>query len=115
MRKKLSVFVVLLLAAILSGYMLNEFLKKAGLENIFEFDLSEEDDEESLFQIPMVYIDHSLSILRISLFNPLGYIYNAIVKTLQIFISRPFLGLCSHGYGKWPKSGSMAFLKPCMG
>lgn len=49
MRKKLSVFVVLLLAAILSGYMLNEFLKKAGLENIFEFDLSEEDDEESLF------------------------------------------------------------------
>jgi hypothetical protein len=49
MRKKLSLLVALLLAAILSGYMLNEFLKKAGLEDIFEFDLSEEHEEESLF------------------------------------------------------------------
>lgn len=44
--KKINVVFVLLLAAILSGYMLNQFLKKAGLEDIFEFDLSEEDDEE---------------------------------------------------------------------
>ena len=48
MRKRLPVVVVLLVTAILSGYMLNEFLKKAGLQDIFEFDLSEE-DEESLF------------------------------------------------------------------
>jgi hypothetical protein len=48
MNKKLSALVVLLLAAILSGYMLNQFLKKAGLEDIFDFDLDEE-DEESLF------------------------------------------------------------------
>ena len=38
--------VVLLLAAILSGYMLNQFLKKAGLDDIFDFDLDEEIDEE---------------------------------------------------------------------
>jgi hypothetical protein len=44
--KKIKVFAVLLLAAILSGYMLNQFLKKAGIEDIFEFDLSEEHDEE---------------------------------------------------------------------
>jgi hypothetical protein len=44
--KKINVFVVLLLAAILSGYMLNQFLKKAGLEDIFEFDLDEEIDNE---------------------------------------------------------------------
>jgi hypothetical protein len=46
MKKKLSALVVLLLAAILSGYMLNQFLKKAGLEDIFDFDLDEEIDEE---------------------------------------------------------------------
>ena len=46
MRKRLPVVVVLLVTAILSGYMLNEFLKKAGLEDIFEFDLDEEIDEE---------------------------------------------------------------------
>jgi hypothetical protein len=44
--KNIRVFVVLLLAAILSGYMLNQFLKKAGLESIFDFDLDEEIDEE---------------------------------------------------------------------
>ena len=44
--KKINVLVVLLLAAILSGYALNQFLKKAGLSDIFEFDLSEEEDEE---------------------------------------------------------------------
>ena len=46
MKNKLSALVVLLLAAILSGYMLNQFLKKAGLESIFDFDLDEEIDEE---------------------------------------------------------------------
>lgn len=46
MKKKINVLVVLLLAAILSGYMLNQFLKKAGLQDIFDFDLSEEDEEE---------------------------------------------------------------------
>jgi hypothetical protein len=44
--KNIRVLVVLLLAAILSGYMLNQFLKKAGLESIFDFDLDEEIDEE---------------------------------------------------------------------
>ena len=44
--KNIRVFVVLLLAAILSGYMLNQFLKKAGLDDIFDFDLDEEIDEE---------------------------------------------------------------------
>ena len=44
--KKINVLVVLLLAAILSGYMLNQFLKKAGLEDIFEFDLDEDIDNE---------------------------------------------------------------------
>jgi hypothetical protein len=43
--KNIRVLVVLLLAAILSGYMLNQFLKKAGLESIFDFDLNEEDEE----------------------------------------------------------------------
>jgi hypothetical protein len=43
--KSIRVLVVLLLAAILSGYMLNQFLKKAGLEDIFDFDLNEEDEE----------------------------------------------------------------------
>jgi hypothetical protein len=46
MKKKINMIVVLLLAAILSGYMLNQFLKKAGLDNIFDFDLDEEIDEE---------------------------------------------------------------------
>ena len=44
--KKINVLVVLLLAAILSGYALNQFLKKAGLEDIFEFDLDEDIDNE---------------------------------------------------------------------
>jgi hypothetical protein len=44
--KNIRVLIVLLLAAILSGYMLNQFLKKAGLESIFDFDLDEEIDEE---------------------------------------------------------------------
>lgn len=44
--KNIKVFTVLLLAAILSGYMLNQFLKKAGLDDIFDFDLDEEIDEE---------------------------------------------------------------------
>ena len=44
--KNIRVLVVLLLAAILSGYMLNQFLKKAGLEDIFDFDLDEEIDKE---------------------------------------------------------------------
>jgi hypothetical protein len=46
MKKKLPVLFVLLATAILSGYMLNQFLKKAGLEDIFDFDLDEEIDEE---------------------------------------------------------------------
>jgi hypothetical protein len=46
MKKKINMIVVLLLAAILSGYMLNQFLKKAGLDDIFDFDLDEEIDEE---------------------------------------------------------------------
>jgi hypothetical protein len=45
MKKKINVLVLLLLAAILSGYMLNQFLKKAGLEDIFNIDLNEDDEE----------------------------------------------------------------------
>jgi len=45
MKKKINVLVLLLLAAILSGYMLNQFLKKAGLEDIFNIDPDEEDEE----------------------------------------------------------------------
>lgn len=46
MKNRINTFVVLLLAAILSGYTLSKFLKKAGLEDIFQFDLSEEHEEE---------------------------------------------------------------------
>jgi hypothetical protein len=45
MKKKINVLVLLLLAAILSGYMLNQFLKKAGLEDIFNIDPDEEDED----------------------------------------------------------------------
>ncbi len=44
MNKKFMSLVVLLATAILSGYALLTFLKKAGIEDIFEFDL--EEDEE---------------------------------------------------------------------
>jgi hypothetical protein len=37
---------VLLATAILSGYAMFSFLKKAGLDDIFDFDLGEDIDEE---------------------------------------------------------------------
>ena len=47
MRKRLPVVLVLLVTAILSGYMLLEFLKKAGFKDAFDFDLNEDIDEEA--------------------------------------------------------------------
>jgi len=49
MNKKLTSLVVLLATAILSGYALFTFLKKAGIEDIFDFDLVEDIDDEELF------------------------------------------------------------------
>ena len=46
MNKKFMSLVVLLATAILSGYALLTFLKKAGIEDIFEFDLGEDIDED---------------------------------------------------------------------
>jgi hypothetical protein len=39
---------VLLVTAILSGYLLLEFLKKAGFQNAFDFDLFEDIDQEDI-------------------------------------------------------------------
>jgi hypothetical protein len=44
--KNLKVIGVLLATAIATGYLLNEFLKKAGVEDIFDFDLSEDIDND---------------------------------------------------------------------
>lgn len=46
--KKFRVIGVLLATAVLSGLALNYFLKKAGLEQSFNFDLFEEDNEEHI-------------------------------------------------------------------
>jgi hypothetical protein len=46
MNKKFNSLVVLLATAILSGYAMFSFLKKAGLDDIFDFDLGEDIDEE---------------------------------------------------------------------
>ena len=45
MNKKFTSLVVLLATAILSGYALFTFLKKAGIDDIFAFDLDDEDEE----------------------------------------------------------------------
>jgi len=44
--KSLRLIAVFLVAAVGTGYALNEILKKAGIEDIFDFDLSEEIDNE---------------------------------------------------------------------
>ena len=46
MNKKFMSLVVLLATAILSGYALFTILQKAGIDEIFEFDLEEDIDEE---------------------------------------------------------------------
>ncbi len=46
MNKKFTSLMVLLATAILSGYAMFSFLKKAGLDDIFDFDLGEDIDEE---------------------------------------------------------------------
>lgn len=46
MKKKLIGIGVLLATAVLSGYLLNQILKLAGTEEIFDFDLNEDIDEE---------------------------------------------------------------------
>jgi len=49
--KKLWVLVVLIAIAISSGYALFASLKKVGLEDIFDFDLNEDIDNEELSAI----------------------------------------------------------------
>jgi hypothetical protein len=44
--KSLKLIAVFLAAAVGTGYALNQILKKAGIEDIFDFDLSEEIDNE---------------------------------------------------------------------
>ena len=46
MRKKIIGFLMLIATAILSGVALSKFLKWAGQEEIFDFDLDEEIDNE---------------------------------------------------------------------
>jgi nitrogen fixation-related uncharacterized protein len=46
MKKRLSALVMLIATAILTGVALNKFLKWAGQEEIFDFDLEEDIDEE---------------------------------------------------------------------
>ena len=45
MNKKFMSLVLLLATAILSGYALFTILQKAGIDEIFEFDLDDEDEE----------------------------------------------------------------------
>ena len=44
--KKISALIMLIATAILSGVYLAKFLKWAGQEEIFDFDLTEDIDEE---------------------------------------------------------------------
>jgi hypothetical protein len=44
--KKLSAFIILIATAILSGALLARFLNWAGSEEIFDFDLNEDIDNE---------------------------------------------------------------------
>ena len=46
MKKKFVGIMVLIATAILSGVALNKFLNWAGQQDIFDFDLNEEIDEE---------------------------------------------------------------------
>ena len=46
--KRLSALIMLIATAILSGVMLSRFLKWAGQEEIFDFDLTEDIDNEQL-------------------------------------------------------------------
>lgn len=44
--KSLKIIGVLLATAIATGYLLNELIKKAGIEDIFDFDLNEDIDND---------------------------------------------------------------------
>ena len=44
--KRLKVIAVFLAAAVGTGYALNQILKKAGLEDIFDIDLNEDIDND---------------------------------------------------------------------
>ena len=46
MKNKIVTFILLLATAIVSGYALYELLKKAGLGDTFDFDLSEDIESE---------------------------------------------------------------------
>jgi hypothetical protein len=47
MKKKFVGMIILIATAILSGVALNKFLNWAGQQEIFDFDLDEDIDEES--------------------------------------------------------------------
>lgn len=49
MKNKIGTSVLLLATAIASGYALYELLKRAGLGDSFDFDLSEDIDEDDQF------------------------------------------------------------------
>lgn len=44
--RNLKIIGVLLATAIATGYLLNELIKKAGIEDIFDFDLNEDIDND---------------------------------------------------------------------
>jgi len=46
--KKISALIMLIATAILSGVALSKFLKWAGQEEIFDFDLTEDIDHEQI-------------------------------------------------------------------
>jgi len=46
MNKKFTSLMVLLATAMISGYAMFSILKKAGLDDIFDFDLTEDIDED---------------------------------------------------------------------
>jgi hypothetical protein len=46
MNKKFTSLMVLLATAMISGYAMFSFLKKAGLDDIFDFDLTEDIDQD---------------------------------------------------------------------
>lgn len=47
--KSIKIIGVLLVTAIASGYMLNELIKKAGMDSLFDSDLFAEDIEDDQY------------------------------------------------------------------
>jgi hypothetical protein len=59
MKKKFVGMIILIATAILSGVALNKFLNWAGQQEIFDFDLNEDIDEESFETSYLVSIGHN--------------------------------------------------------